>query len=207
MQTGWKMVIDSQGTLEKAADYYHDQHFDLDNVIFDEEKREFSIEYWRVIFEEAEQTKDYILCQVIVAPIIRTKLIFRHVYDMKIWEKEPDDQMTYIKYNSAKSEIQFECAKSTKILLKVKKLDGILKDVGERVSDQYKYKTLLYWIEISRPVHVSRDCHKSVTKALFILQLQDYLRSVNPQCRYHLIMTIGSDCLCRGVSTTKKYMP
>lgn len=151
------MVIDSQGTLEKAADYYHDQHFDLDNVIFDEEKKEFSIEYWRVIFEEAEKSKDYILYQVIVAPIIRTKLIFRHVCDVKIRKKEPDDQMTYIKYDPAKSEIQLECAKSTKILLKARKLDGILKDVGEKVPDHYKYITLLYWIEMSRPVHAPRN--------------------------------------------------
>lgn len=149
MRSDWKFIIDSSRTLEEAADYYHDQQFALADIALDKKSKTFSMDCWRVIYEEAVRTRDVVVWQDIAAPIVKTRLIFRDVDEMKIEGEGPDDLIDTIRYSSAKGEIRFDCCKGTKIRLKAKHLDGIITHIGEKIPKAFKYKTFLYWFEVS----------------------------------------------------------
>ncbi|MDH4212174.1 MAG: DUF2948 family protein [candidate division WOR-3 bacterium] len=163
MQSGWEFHIDSRESLEEAAEYYHDQHFAIADISYDERGKTFSVEFWRVLYKEAKKKRDFLIYQVLSAPVVRTKLIFQNVDEMKILDEQPVDEMITILYESTKREIRIICCNGTRILLRVNRLDGIMADIGEQIPDAHYYVTLLYWIEIGYPWQLLQDMYKDET--------------------------------------------
>jgi hypothetical protein len=161
MRSDWNFPIDSCGSLEDAADYYHDQHFAIADISYDERSKTFSVEFWRVIYDEAKKKRDFIIFQIITAPVVRTKLTFRNVDEIKILDEQPDDEINTISYESTKKEIRISCCKGTKILLGADRLDGMIADVGEKIPDAHYYMTFLYWIEMELLGYQLQAKHKA----------------------------------------------
>jgi hypothetical protein len=158
---GWQLKINSAETLALVNYYCHDQYFDLDDLVFDKKKKIFSLIVWRVLFEENKCIKDCILFQKLSAPVIKSKLTFRHISELKVQDAEPDDIITDISFSSTKNEISIECGKPTKILLKTKKLQGKLENLSGKVVDAFVYTTYLYWMEKFGAVNIA-DVQKRI---------------------------------------------
>lgn len=152
---GWQLNINSAESLALVNSYCHDQYFDLDDLVFDKKKKAFSLIVWRVLFEEYKCIKDCILFQKLSAPVIKSKLTFKHISELILQDTQPDDIIADISFSLRKNEITIECGKLMKILLKTKKLQGKLENLSGKVSDAFVYSTCLYLLETTGPVDIA----------------------------------------------------
>ena len=139
--------IDSLDFIERTADYWHDAIFGLEQVNFNEKDKVFSMVIIRDIWEEAKVVEKKFLRTKYIVPRQKYLLTFTNVTKIELKATEPVDAISDISYNPNYNEIRIECAKNTRIVLKVEKLNGKLEEIGNKFFDNTKYYTTVFGIE------------------------------------------------------------
>lgn len=128
-------ILDEQG-LKQASDCLHDAVFAKDQIAFDPVAKTVSIELWREVWEETTSEKFLFFLHRWKAPHEKCLLSFNQVAEYKRDRSDSliEDQINVLSFDAAKGEIAISTVTGDVIRLTVRKLEGWLRNLGERTD-------------------------------------------------------------------------
>lgn len=133
-----ELIVDSQESLNYAANFFHDAKCYLRKILHDKKRRIFLLWFDRIKWNDTKININLIFFQLCSAPRMMSTLCFNQINDSEIHVKnnqfsngEPVDFINTIKYDSLNKEIRIKCINGSVINLLVDTLDGTISDVNE----------------------------------------------------------------------------
>lgn len=128
-------ILDERG-LKHVSDCLHDAVFSKDQIVFDPAAKTVFLELWREVWEETTSERFLLFLRRWKAPHEKCLLSFGQVMECKRDRDDSltDDQVNAMSFDAAKGEIMIVTATGDTIRLLVDKLEGWLRDLGEKTD-------------------------------------------------------------------------
>ena len=135
-ETMMNLEIFDEQELKQASDCLHDAVFAKDRIAFDPVAKIVSIELWREVWEETTSEKFLFLLHRWKAPHEKCLLSFNQVAECKRDRNDSltEDQVNVLSFDAVKGEVAISTVTGDVIRLAAEKLEGRLRDLGERTE-------------------------------------------------------------------------